>query len=163
MLPEVAARTISPVHVVVAGRQMTRRTHLEAVKRTPQMAHLCVRDVMTAPRTIGGADTVGAALDTLAGAPALAVVAADGTFSGYCGRDELMAAVARGLALDTPVQQAADDAVTPLSTDQSLVAAVTEVLRAGRDPLPVTDGDRHVVGMLGALEAMRALAAPRPP
>jgi NADH dehydrogenase len=131
----------------------------DAVKRTPEIARLRVRDVMTAARTIGAGGTVGAALDTLAGAPALAVVAADGTFGGYCGRDELVAAIARGLALDTPVQQTADDAVMPLRTDQSLVAAVTEVLRAGRDPLPVTDGDRHVVGMLGALEAMRALAA----
>ena len=118
---------------------------------------------MTAPRTIGAADTLGAALDALAGAPALAVVEADGTFSGYCGRDELTAAVAGGLPLDTPVRQTVDEAVTPLRTDQALVTAVTEVLRAGRDALPVTDGGRHVVGMLGALEAIRAIAGDQPP
>ena len=71
--------------------------------------------------------------------------------------DELIAALARGLSIETPVQQVADETVTPLHADQSLVVAVTEVLRAGRDPLPVTDDGGHVVGMLGALEAIRTL------
>src|SRR5437016_1641347 len=34
MLPEVAARTISPLHVVVAGRQMTKRTRWIAASTT---------------------------------------------------------------------------------------------------------------------------------
>jgi NADH:quinone reductase (non-electrogenic) len=131
--------------------------YAEAVKRTPDLARRRVRDVMAAPRTIAGTGTVHAALDAMASAPALAVVEADGTFSGYCGRDELIAALARGLSLQMPVQQVADTTVRPLHTDQSLVVAATEVLRAGRDPLPVTDDGGHVVGLLGALEAIRAL------
>jgi NADH dehydrogenase len=49
MLPEVVGRTISPLHVVVADRQMTRRTHwLEAevsrIDREKCMAHYALRD-----------------------------------------------------------------------------------------------------------------------
>jgi NADH dehydrogenase len=130
--------------------------YVEAVKRAPDIARMRVRDVMAAPRTIAGTGTVRDALDAIASGPALAVVRTDGTFSGYCGRDELVAALACGLSIDTPVQQVADSTVTPLHADQSLVVAVSEVLRAGRDPLPVTDGGGHVVGTVGALEAIRA-------
>lgn len=131
--------------------------YVAAVTRTPDIACTRVRDVMAAPRTIAGTRTVHDALDAMASAPALAVVETSGTFSGYCGRDEVIAALAHGLSIDTPVQQVADKTVNPLHTGQSLVVAVSEVLRAGRDSLPVTDDGGRVVGMLGALEAIRAL------
>jgi NADH:ubiquinone reductase (H+-translocating) len=133
------------------------RAYADVVNRTPDIARVRVRDVMTTPRTIGGRETIHAALDAVTSVQALAVVDQDGTFSGYCGRDELIAALARGLSVDTPVKEASDDKVNPLRADQSLIVAVSEVLRAGRDSLPVTDDGRHVVGMLGALDGLRAL------
>jgi len=49
MLPEVVGRTISPLHVVVAGRQLTRRTlwreaHVSRIDRATKEAHYVRRD-----------------------------------------------------------------------------------------------------------------------
>jgi len=53
MLPEVVGRTISPLHVVVAGRQLTRRAkwleaHVTRIDRENNTAHYVLRDGTTA-------------------------------------------------------------------------------------------------------------------
>jgi NADH dehydrogenase len=134
------------------------QTYIETVKRRPDVARVRVRDVMTPQCTASPADTLGSALAALDTAPALAVVTAAGTLAGYCGADEVVAALARGVPLDTRLGQVADTTVTPLHAEQPLLTGLTELLRSGRDVLPVTDGGGRVVGMLATLEAARALS-----
>jgi hypothetical protein len=106
------------------------------MSRSPGVARLRVRDVMIAPHTITATEPWRAALAPLAGGTlALAVVEADGTLSGYCGREELTAAIGRGLPFDTPMRQVADTSTTTLRADHSLpVETVPEDAEIVHDP-----------------------------
>ena len=152
----------------VANREVRRsgviheawETYTEAVHRSPGLARLRVRDVMVTPRTIAATEPWRAALAPLAaGAMALAVVEADGTLSGYCGREELTTAIGRGLPFDKPMREVAATGPMILSVDHSLPVAMGHLLRSGRDLLAVTDGGHQVVGMFGLLEAVGALTS----
>ena len=78
---------------------------------------------------------------------------ATGNLIGSCGRDDVNAALARGMDLETQARDFASPALITLASDRSLRDATSDCLRSGLDAVPVVDADARLLGMFGLVEA----------